>query len=216
MVYWDRELLFQTASNVSATKSLQKSQYLLIAPRTNTSTKFKLLASHYSSSPTLGPKMPITKDCISPPIEAGPSLLESKQLPPQVTDALDYVSSKLARKRLHLSLIVVRNDIQIPGLASLQPLGRTDSPIPSPFSSTTFKRSPSKSSLSSISDSSSTISASSTASSPTLTRTSSQSSTPVSPNPYGITLMHASTLTAKAEKILRHTIARAEKKFSIG
>jgi hypothetical protein len=39
---------------------------------------------------------------------------------------------------------------------------------------------------------------------------------PSTPNPYGISLIHASTLTLKAEKILRHTIAKAEKKFSIG
>ncbi|CZR61663.1 uncharacterized protein PAC_11560 [Phialocephala subalpina] len=190
--------------------------------------------------------MPITKECISPPIEAGPSLLDTKQLPPQVTDALDYVSGKLARKRLHLSLIVVRKDVQIPSLPSPQspkraespPHSITTSPARSLFSPTTFKRSRSKSSISSMSDTtvSSTISVSSSAS---LSRTNwpslpaspkdftatppppptpglSQSSTPISPNPYGITLLHASSLTAKAEKILRHTVAKAEKKFSIG
>ncbi|KUJ19033.1 uncharacterized protein LY89DRAFT_612453 [Mollisia scopiformis] len=143
--------------------------------------------------------MPITKSCISPPIEAGQSLLDAMQLPPQFTNALEYVSSRLARKRLHLSLIVVRKDVQIPGSPFAQ----------CPQSPATFKRSASKSSLSSVSSSSST---SSTAS---VSRTI-RPSLPTSPNPFGVSLMHASTLTEKAERILQHTVAKAEKKFSIG
>jgi hypothetical protein len=110
------------------------------------------------------PSFTITKDRISSPLEAGTSLLDNKQFPPQLINALDYVSGKLARRRLHLSLIVVRRETEIPS-------------FPSP------QQSP---------------------------------KTPVSPNPYGLTLMHASTLTEKAAKILRHTIAKAEKKFNIG
>ncbi|EKD21218.1 uncharacterized protein L3040_000740 [Drepanopeziza brunnea f. sp. 'multigermtubi'] len=189
------------------------------------------------------PSITITKDRISSPLEAGPSLLEAKQLSPQLTVALDYVSSRLARKRLHLSLIVVRKDTQIPQhIASSQVSPKradspghsiTTSPARSLFGGSSFTRMPSKSSLSSISDtSSSTSSSSSTAS---LSRTNwpslptspadrtvspsatpAQPASPATPNPYGITLMHASTLTEKAEKILRHVIAKAEKKFSIG
>ncbi|TVY13450.1 hypothetical protein LARI1_G008988 [Lachnellula arida] len=197
--------------------------------------------------------MPITKERISSPLEAGSSVLDSKQLPAPLTDALEYVSSRLARKRLHLSLIVVRKDVQVPGDSS--PLSArtsspsssiTTSPARSLFSSTssTFSRANSNhSSNSSFSDSSSDLSSSSTlsrtqwaglpsspkdfaasprmfspsaASSPTLSSTPITPPTPLSPNPYGITLLHASTLTPKAEKILRHTVAKAEKKFSIG
>ncbi|KAI9055354.1 hypothetical protein LZ554_000313 [Drepanopeziza brunnea f. sp. 'monogermtubi'] len=189
------------------------------------------------------PSIIITKDRISSPLEAGPSLLEAKQLSPQLTVALDYVSSRLARKRLHLSLIVVRKDTQIPQhIASPQVSPKradspghstTTPPAKSLFGGSSFTRTPSKSSLSSISDTSSSTSSSSSTASLSRTnwpglptspadRTVSPSATPVqpaspaTPNPYGITLMHASTLTAKAEKILRHIIAKAEKKFSIG
>ncbi|KAG4425598.1 hypothetical protein IFR04_001295 [Cadophora malorum] len=188
----------------------------------------------------------ITKARISSPLEAGPSLLDAKQLPPQLTAALDYVSSRLTRRRLHLSLIVVRKDVQIPQSPATSPQASpkrpdspghsiTTSPAKSLFGGSAFTRTPSKSSLSSMSDSGSSTSGSSSSSS-SLSRTNwpglpsspadrsasptpstpVQPATPTTPNPYGITLMHASTLTPKAEKILRHTIAKAEKKFSIG
>jgi hypothetical protein len=203
--------------------------------------------------------MPISKDRISSPLEAGPSILDAKQLPPELTSALDYVSERLARKRLHISLIVVRKDINIPGLPSPQLSKSTEAPAPSittspvrslfNSASSTFTRSISKhSSQASISDVGSTVSASSSASlsrttwpglpsspqdrratpplsqvvptpSPQLsTRSISSPATPTTlkSNPYGISLIHASTLTAKAEKILRHTIAKAEKKYTIG
>ncbi|XMA19987.1 hypothetical protein WAI453_012778 [Rhynchosporium graminicola] len=189
-----------------------------------------------------------TKARISSPLEAGPSLLDVKQLPPQLTTALDYVSSRLTRKRLHLSLIVVRKEIQIPQSPATSPQASTKgaeypghsittSPVKSFFGASAFTRTPSnKSSMSSTSDSGSSTSRSTSTASSSLSRTnwpslpnspadrvtspapsiSARPTTPNSPNPYGITLMHASTLTAKAEKILRHTIAKAEKKFSIG
>ncbi|TVY75733.1 hypothetical protein LSUE1_G007394 [Lachnellula suecica] len=189
--------------------------------------------------------MPISKARISSPLEAGSSLLDA-QLPEPVTSALEYVSRRLARKGLHLSLIV-RKEMDI----SFSSISRTASPSSSVASSpaqsvfsaaspasSTFSRTLSHhSSNSSFTDASSIHSASSKsrtqwaslpsspkdfaasprshfasgASSPTLS-----CSTPTSPNPYGITLMHANTLTEKAEKVLRHTIAKAEKKFSIG
>lgn len=185
----------------------------------------------------------ITKSRISSPLEAGSSLLDAKQLPPQLTAALDYVSSRLTRKRLHLSLIVVRKDVQIPQPPS--PTGPpkqanspnqsiTSSPAKSLFGASSFTRSPSKSSVASTSDNGSATSSST--STPSLSRTNwpglptspadrsaspplpspAYPAAPATPNPYGITLMHAATLTPKAEKILRHTIAKAEKKFSIG
>ncbi|KAH7348751.1 hypothetical protein BKA65DRAFT_501293 [Rhexocercosporidium sp. MPI-PUGE-AT-0058] len=189
----------------------------------------------------------ITKARISSPLEAGASLLDAKQLPPQLTAALDYVSSRLTRKRLHLSLIVIRKDVQIPQSATASPQASpkrsespghsiTTSPAKSLFGGSAFTRTPSKSSLSSMSDSGSTTSGSTSTTSSSRSRTNwpilptspadrstsqtpstpVQPTTPTTPNPYGITLMHASTLTPKAEKILRHTIAKAEKKFSIG
>lgn len=206
---------------------------------------------------TTSPKMPVTKDLISSPLEAGSSLLDSKQLPAPLTSALEYVSSRLARKRLHLSLIVVRKDVQVPSITTPQTPSLsnspsssiTTSPARSLFSSTssTFSRANSKhSSNSSFSDAASDLSNSSTLSrtqwaslpssprdfaasprvqSPSVASSTTLPSTPLapltpttpsSPNPYGITLLHASSLTAKAEKILRHVIAKAEKKFSIG
>ncbi|KAL2064046.1 hypothetical protein VTL71DRAFT_4540 [Oculimacula yallundae] len=189
----------------------------------------------------------LTKARISSPLEAGPSLLDAKHLPSELTAALDYVSSRLTRKRLHLSLIVIRKDVQIPQSAATSPQGSpkraespghsiTTSPAKSLFGGSAFTRTPSKSSLSSMSDSGSSVSGSTSRSSSSLSRTnwpslptspadrtasptpssSAQPTTPTSPNPYGITLMHASTLTPKAEKVLRHTITKAEKKFSIG
>jgi hypothetical protein len=118
--------------------------------------------------------MPVSKERISSPLEAGLSLLDAKQLPPQLTSALDYVSKRLARKRLHLTLIVVRKDINIPGLPSPQSPkppepgpSLTTSPARSLFSSasSTFARSLTKHSIQpSISDSGSTASSSSRAS----------------------------------------------------
>ena len=208
--------------------------------------------------------MPISKDRISSPLEAGPSLLDAKQLPPQLTSALDYVSKRLARKRLHLTLIVVRKDINIPGLPSPQSPKPPDAPVTSlttsparslfNSASSTFTRTISKHSSQTPSETGSAESTSSNASlsrtrwsslptspqdrkaTPPLPQVAPTPSPPIStpsfstpslspagspsphltPNPYGISLIHASTLTAKAEKILRHTIAKAEKKYSIG
>ena len=123
----------------------------------------------------------ITKARISSPLEAGPSLLDAKQLPPQLTAALDYVSSRLTRRRLHLSLIVVRKDVQIPQSPATSPQASpkrpdspghsiTTSPAKSLFGGSAFTRTPSKSSLSSMSDSGSSTSGSSSSSS-SLSRT---------------------------------------------
>ncbi|KAL3423600.1 hypothetical protein PVAG01_05347 [Phlyctema vagabunda] len=184
----------------------------------------------------------ITKDRISSPLEAGPSLLDVKQLPPQLTSALDYVSSRLSRKRLHLSLIVIRKDVQLPiSPPASPPLPTTTSSSTTNSNSTSPARSlfgrqlskhSSNGSLSSSSSSSTGFSRTIYPSlpnspKPSLTSTSPVSSTssesslspctsPEPPNPYGISLLHATTLTPKAEKILRQTIGKAEKKFGIG
>ncbi|KAK8902344.1 hypothetical protein QC760_008857 [Botrytis cinerea] len=219
--------------------------------------------------------MPISKLNISSPLEAGTSLLQPMQLPSELLEALDYVSKRLVRKRLHLSLIVVKKDNQIqspaiskaataPGSYSLAaspsallynsaPLtshvrnislsSRGPSPVSSRSSSPTstiFSNSLSERSTSTTTStlSTSTIYLSRTKysglpSSPkdtmahhiraSISPPSSPSSPPAewispdTPNRYGITLMHSTSLTPRAERILRSTIARAEKKFpSIG
>ncbi|KAI8626854.1 hypothetical protein F5Y19DRAFT_191653 [Xylariaceae sp. FL1651] len=58
--------------------------------------------------------MSLSKDRISSPLEAGRSILEAHHLPSYVTGALEYASKRLARKSLHITLIVVRNDYQLP------------------------------------------------------------------------------------------------------
>ena len=195
--------------------------------------------------------MPISKDRISSPLEAGPSLLEMKRLPHNVTSALDYVSSRLARKRVHLSVIVVRQDIDLYNLPASLQQSRTSSaihltnpktPARSLFSGTSLRIAQSlssHSSTSSLSDSAS--SAPSTPSSAYFSSKSELPGLPSSPqnwnpkpqplqpislletpkpplsiNSYGITLMQTTALTVKAEKILRRTIQKAEKRFEIG
>lgn len=172
--------------------------------------------------------MPINKSFISSPVEAGHSLLDAKHLPSQVITALEYVSSRLARRRLDISLIVLHGDGHGPIVQSAQsPSPKLHTPASSSSSSPgSFKRSASKSSVNSTSSASSIASFSRT-NWPSLPATpksgfSPQSPTSVQPNtsaflnPYGITLTYASTLTEKAERVLRQSIVKAEKKFSIG
>ncbi|KAH0597123.1 hypothetical protein MHUMG1_05433 [Metarhizium humberi] len=54
------------------------------------------------------------KEQISSPLEAGPSVLDARRLPHHLTPALEYASSRLAKKSLHLTLVVVRSDYQLP------------------------------------------------------------------------------------------------------
>ncbi|KAI0878317.1 hypothetical protein GGS24DRAFT_416538 [Hypoxylon argillaceum] len=58
--------------------------------------------------------MAVSKQRISSPLEAGRSILDTHNLPPQLTGALEYASKRFARKGLHLSLIVVKNEYQLP------------------------------------------------------------------------------------------------------
>lgn len=54
------------------------------------------------------------KALISSPLEAGTSLLDAHRLPPQFAPALEYTSGRLAKKGLHLTLVVARRDYQLP------------------------------------------------------------------------------------------------------
>ncbi|PQE21135.1 hypothetical protein CJF31_00010764 [Rutstroemia sp. NJR-2017a BVV2] len=222
--------------------------------------------------------MPISKHSISAPLEAGSSIFQPTQLPAELHEALDYVSARLVRKRLHLSLIVAKKDIQIqsagvsqsaPGFSSpttgffnntpfarltrdnVLDRSRNASPPTSPrfgspasnaSSATNFSTSSSDLSLRSTSSAATSISnstiylsrtkwsglPSSPKDSPTHHRQESQPQSPTSstcstpalpspstptPNPYGITLIHSTALTPRADRILRRTIALAEHKF---
>ncbi|KAI1365183.1 hypothetical protein F5Y08DRAFT_188696 [Xylaria arbuscula] len=58
--------------------------------------------------------MSLSKQRISSPLEAGRSILDAHNLPPQLTNTLEYTSKRLARKNLHITLIVVKNEYQLP------------------------------------------------------------------------------------------------------
>lgn len=53
------------------------------------------------------------KDKISSPLEAGPSVLDAHHIPPHLVPVLEYTSSRLAKKAVHLTLIIVRRDYQL-------------------------------------------------------------------------------------------------------
>jgi len=158
--------------------------------------------------------MGITKDCISAPLESGSSLQDSKRLPSQLGQALDYVSDRLMRKHVHLTLIVVKE--KLPSSSISSPL---KSPTPSRSSSRSSfsKHLPSlpgspRSTKSSASRSSS-VSSQSTSSFPSLTR---RSTATQEPDPYGLCLHHTSALPPKTSQLLDEFIAKASKKYSLG
>ncbi|KAL7930511.1 hypothetical protein V8C35DRAFT_312857 [Trichoderma chlorosporum] len=53
------------------------------------------------------------KDRISSPLEAGPSVLDTHHIAPHLVPVLEYTSSKLAKKAVHLTLIIVKRDYQL-------------------------------------------------------------------------------------------------------
>lgn len=57
--------------------------------------------------------MPL-KDSISKPLEAGTSILDAHNLPSHLNDALEYASRRLARKSLHVPLVAIHRDYQVP------------------------------------------------------------------------------------------------------
>ncbi|KAI1768825.1 hypothetical protein GGR53DRAFT_312177 [Hypoxylon sp. FL1150] len=65
--------------------------------------------------------MSLLKQRISSPLEAGPSVLDIHNLPPHLTEALEYTSKRLARKALHITLVVVRKDYQLPSVVPPTP-----------------------------------------------------------------------------------------------
>ncbi|KAF9874051.1 hypothetical protein CkaCkLH20_08423 [Colletotrichum karsti] len=209
------------------------------------------------------------KGRISSPLEAGTSILDVQNLPPHLNEALEYASKRLARKALHVTLVVARREYQLPTLLpsssalSSPTLSPPGSPPRSPplssarfgFSSpvSSFKKLVRTNTGSSISSVSTVSSAGSEAqrspetftftpsflmdtngprlrwplspgiplSPPPMTpsvasSTITDASGPMSPNPFGIRLIHADLLTDKQERTLRQTIERAEKKFRIG
>ncbi|KAI0420058.1 hypothetical protein F5X98DRAFT_362133 [Xylaria grammica] len=60
--------------------------------------------------------MSVTMSHISSPLEAGRSILDVHNLPPQLMGMLEYASKRLARKSLHINLIVVKNEYQLPNV----------------------------------------------------------------------------------------------------
>ncbi|KAH9900483.1 hypothetical protein F4778DRAFT_144731 [Xylariomycetidae sp. FL2044] len=240
--------------------------------------------------------MTLSKHRISSPLEAGRSLLDTQSLPPHLHDALEYASKRLARKALHITLVVVRNEYQLP--ASVPPCATPTSPpatpdhaaatagLASPPTTTTRFTSPMaagrlrqlvrRGTASSLASSSSSTTSASDVSAPsssrsltfplsaTSTTTNTTATEPLTsprrwiwpptpgsppytpmtphtpssiitsttttasssysaaaaaaqgPNTFGIRLIHAHPLPPKAEKTLRTTIAKAERKFRIG
>ncbi|KAI0011822.1 hypothetical protein F4779DRAFT_159480 [Xylariaceae sp. FL0662B] len=217
--------------------------------------------------------MTLSKQRISSPLEAGPSILDEYNLPSHLTGALEYASKKLARKSLHITLVVVRKEYQLP--STPPPCARPTPPLPTPehtpgfVSPTRFtspvaglrqlvRRGTSKSATSTTPstttspDTTSNPSMSSPASLPsrteilasprrwvlpstpgsplpctpmtphtpastaTMSSSTSSAATQQGPNEFGIRLIYTSPLAPKAEKTLRATILRTERKFRIG
>ncbi|KAK0711214.1 hypothetical protein B0H67DRAFT_555230 [Lasiosphaeris hirsuta] len=72
------------------------------------------------------------KDRISSPLEAGASIADGHQLPSRMNAALEYVSKKLSRKAVDITVLVVRRDYQLS--TSPLPSPRFFSPLVSPVS----------------------------------------------------------------------------------
>ncbi|GKT43977.1 uncharacterized protein ColSpa_04158 [Colletotrichum spaethianum] len=73
------------------------------------------------------------KSRISSPLEAGTSILDVQNLPPHLHEALEYASKRLARKSIHVTLVVARREYQLPTLLpSSSPSSVLSSPTMSP------------------------------------------------------------------------------------
>ncbi|KAK8055911.1 hypothetical protein PG993_001138 [Apiospora rasikravindrae] len=72
--------------------------------------------------------MSLLKQRISSPLEAGTSILDSQGIPPYFTVALEYISKRLARKALHVTLVVVRKEYQVPSSCVTPTSSSTSSP----------------------------------------------------------------------------------------
>lgn len=76
--------------------------------------------------------MSLLKQRISSPLEAGTSILDSESIPLYFTDTLEYISKRLARKALHVTLIVVRKEYQVPSSCAT-PTSSSSTPSPTSF-----------------------------------------------------------------------------------
>ena len=158
------------------------------------------------------------KNNISSPLEAGTSNFDSQNLPPHLVVALRYASARLASKDLHITLILVRKDYQLPstippvgsqgssrpmtpmpgrGLSRSRWLGSPTTPLSPPSTTPSYSNS---SSSSSFSSSSTNIGA---------TR-------PVTWNSCGFRLVYPAGLPANDQRTLHRALQRAERKFNLG
>ncbi|KAL2752807.1 hypothetical protein ACRALDRAFT_2029948 [Sodiomyces alcalophilus JCM 7366] len=60
--------------------------------------------------------MSLSKRRISSPLEAGPSILDVQNVPPQLNDVLEYAARRLARKGVDLTLVVLCREYQLPSV----------------------------------------------------------------------------------------------------
>lgn len=78
--------------------------------------------------------MSYIRDRISSPLEAGTSLLDTNQyLPATLIEALEYVSERLSRRAVHVTLVLVTKDYELP-CASLPSVSYTPAASQSPAS----------------------------------------------------------------------------------
>ncbi|KAK8138250.1 hypothetical protein PG984_001630 [Apiospora sp. TS-2023a] len=162
--------------------------------------------------------MSLLKQRISSPLEAGTSILDSQSIPLYFTDALEYISKRLARKALHVTLIVVRKEYQVPSSCATPTSSSASSPTefefampssPSRFASPVaglrqLVRRGTNSSLASVSSAASVDSgygstASSTYSSPSTRKWPATPCTPMTPHtPSSVTTATSTTSNASA------------------
>jgi hypothetical protein len=85
------------------------------------------------------------KERISSPLEAGVSILDGYHLPSHVHAALEFASARLAKKSLHITLVVVRRDYQLPlnlGCSSGQTSAASTPPSSPPMNRLNFSAGP--------------------------------------------------------------------------
>ncbi|KAL8416430.1 hypothetical protein RB596_006835 [Gaeumannomyces avenae] len=214
------------------------------------------------------------KDRISAPLEAGTSLLDAQHLPPHVDAALQFVSKRLARKEMHVTLVVVKREegeapppearpplqnrsmsvatshdsddesdgiipimfVPAPAAVAASPprrpsimstaLGRLSRSNTQPILPT-MRRPSAAAAVTTAAGLKRSASSDSTsmgmprppatpAMSMTTMSTDVSGTTQTSPNPFGIHLVHTQELDARAERVLRQTIDKAERKFGLG
>ncbi|KAH8163009.1 hypothetical protein CIB48_g5247 [Xylaria polymorpha] len=181
--------------------------------------------------------MSLSKQRISSPLEAGRSILDAN-LPPQLTGTLEYVSKRIARKNLHITLIVVKNDwatsAGAEGDKQLSCFKQLDFVIGfrdsvQQINVSHFPSAPNRTDRQSTALDSPPTPGSPLPSTPmtphtpssiaTITTAASSNATShpfQTPEPFGIRLVYTSPVSPKDERTIRATIAKAERKFHIG